>query len=150
LGFDLLTVIGTLVYFTASCLVAFFVPQDAEVIRNGAAFLRIMCLSWGFMGLQLSLTGVLRASGNMVTAMVLTLVAQWVLQFPLAYMLSHHTGLGPTGIWWAFPVSYVLIALVTLAVYAKGDWKKKKLTDEDSRLTTELAQEITAEEGIRK
>jgi putative MATE family efflux protein len=139
LGLALLTVIGTLVYFTASCLVAFFVPQDAEVIRSGAAFLRIMCLSWGFMGLQLSLTGVLRASGNMVTAMVLTLVAQWVLQFPLAYVLSHHTGLGPTGIWWAFPVSYVLIALVTLAVYAKGDWKKKKLTDEDSRLTAELA-----------
>jgi putative MATE family efflux protein len=150
LGFVILTVIGAVVYFTAPNLVAFFVPEDAEVIRNGAVFLRIMCLSWGFMGLQLSLTGVLRASGNMVTAMVLTLVSQWVLQFPLAYVLSHHANLGPTGIWWAFPVSYILIALVTLAVYAKGDWKKKKLTDEDSRLTTELAQEITAEEGIRK
>ena len=50
-----------------------------------------MALSWGFIGAQFSLTGVLRASGNMVVAMVLTLVGQWVLQFPLAYVLSVHT-----------------------------------------------------------
>ena len=37
-------------------------------------FLRFMSLSWGCIGAQFSLTGVLRASGNMVVAMVLTLV----------------------------------------------------------------------------
>jgi putative MATE family efflux protein len=150
LGFSILTLIGIIVYFTAPQLVRFFVPEDAAVIRGGAVFLRIMCLSWGFIGLQLSLTGVLRASGNMIVAMVLTLVSQWVLQFPLAYVLSRHTDLGQEGIWWAFPVSNMIIALVTLAVFARGDWKKKRLTDEDNRLTTDVAMEITAEEGIRK
>lgn len=150
LGFSILTVMGVIVYFTAPYLVAFFVPEDENVIRGGSVFLRIMCLSWGFMGLQLSLTGVLRASGNMVVAMVLTLVSQWVLQFPLAYVLSHHTDLGQVGLWYAFPVSNIIIALITMAVFAKGDWKKKKLTDDDDRLTIDVAQEITAEEGIRK
>ncbi|MGZ3847790.1 MAG: MATE family efflux transporter [Flavisolibacter sp.] len=150
LGFGILTVIGILVYFTAPWLVAFFVPGDPEVISGGSTFLRIMCLSWGFMGLQLCLTGVLRASGNMIVAMVLTLISQWVLQFPLAYVLSRPAGLGPKGIWWAFPVSYITIALITLAVFAKGDWKKKKLTDEETELTKEVVQEITLEEGIRK
>jgi putative MATE family efflux protein len=150
LGFGILTAIGIVIYFTATPLVSFFVPDDAAVIKGGANFLRIMCLSWGFMGLQLSLTGVLRASGNMVTAMVLTLVSQWVLQFPLAYILSHHGNLGADGIWWAFPVSNIIIALVTLAVFSKGDWKKKRLTDEDSRLTNEVAQEMAVDEGIMK
>lgn len=150
LGFSILTFIGIIVYFTAPYLVAFFVPEDKEVIKGGTVFLRIMCLAWGFMGLQLSLTGVLRASGNMITAMILTLVSQWVLQFPLAYVLSHHTRLLQKGIWWAFPVSYIIIAFITLGVYAKGDWKKKRLTDEEDDLTLEVAKEITAEEGIMR
>jgi Na+-driven multidrug efflux pump len=108
-----------------------------------------MCLSWGFIGLQMSLAGVLRASGNMISAMVLTLVSQWVLQFPLAYILSHKTGLGVDGIWYAFPVTNIIIALITMAVFAKGDWKKKRLTDDDSRMTTEIAQELSVEEAMR-
>jgi hypothetical protein len=35
-------------------------------------------------------------------------------------------------------------------LYSKGDWKKKKLMDEDNRLTTEAAQEMELEEGIIK
>jgi putative MATE family efflux protein len=150
LGFFILTGIGLIVFFTAPRLVAFFVPNDPLVIEGGSRFLKIMCLAWGFMGLQLCLTGVLRASGNMIIAMVLTLISQWVLQFPLAYVLSRHAGLGENGIWWAFPVSYIAISLITLGVYSKGDWKKTRLTDEDSRLTTEVAQEITLEEGVIK
>jgi Na+-driven multidrug efflux pump len=92
---------------------------------------------------------VLRASGNMVMTMVLTLVSQWMLQFPLAYVLSRHAGLGPRGIWWAFPVTYVLITLVTMGVYAKGDWKRKRLTEPEDELTDRVTEEIIAEEGVR-
>jgi putative MATE family efflux protein len=148
-GFCILTLIGIIVFFFAHNLVAFFVPGDQNVINGGSAFLRIMCLAWGFMGLQLCLTGVLRASGNMITAMVLTLVSQWVLQFPIAFVLSRHTSLGEKGIWYAFPASYIIIALITMAVYTKGDWKKKKLTGED-KLTVKVADELTAEEGALK
>jgi Na+-driven multidrug efflux pump len=84
-----------------------------------------------------------------VMTMVLTLVSQWVLQFPLAYVLSMHTGLGANGIWLAFPISYVVIALITLAVYAKGDWKKKRLMEPEERLTEQVSNEILLEEGTR-
>jgi putative MATE family efflux protein len=149
-GFCILTLLGIIVFFSAHRLVAFFVPEDQQVIEGGAVFLRIMCLAWGFMGLQLCLTGVLRASGNMVTAMVLTLISQWVLQFPIAYVLSRHTTLGEKGIWYAFPVSYIIIAFITMGVYARGDWKKKRLTDPEHELTVQVADEVTAEEGVLK
>jgi Na+-driven multidrug efflux pump len=129
--------------------VAFFVPGDPQVIAHGTVFLRTMSLAWGFLGAQFSLTGVLRASGNMVETMVLTLVSQWVLQFPLAYVLSKHTTLGERGIWWAFPVTNVLIVLATLAVYAKGDWKRKRLVDPGSLREGQVTNEIIAEEGVR-
>jgi putative MATE family efflux protein len=149
LGFGILTVMGIVAYAVAPQLVGFFVPGDPAVIAAGTTFLRTVSLAWGFMGAQLCMTGVLRASGNMVMTMVLTLVSQWVLQFPLAYVLSRHTGMGARGLWWAFPISYVLITLVTMGVYAKGDWKRKRLTDPEDELTDRVTEEILAEEGMR-
>jgi Na+-driven multidrug efflux pump len=125
------------------------VPNDTAVIEVGAEFLRIGAPAWGFLGLQFALTGVLRASGNMVMTMVLTMVSQWVLQFPIAYVLSKHTGLGVQGIWWAFPATNVTIALITLCIYAKGDWKKKRLLDEDEVLINKVSDETLGGEGAR-
>jgi putative MATE family efflux protein len=148
LGFSILTGAGVLVFITAPFITGFFVPGDPAVIAGGAVFLRIMAFFWGFLGVQFALTGVLRASGNMVITMMLTLLSQWVLQFPLAYVLSKHTALGIEGIWWAFPITNVVTALVTIAIYAKGDWKKKRLIDSEERLTEQTSEEILAEESF--
>ncbi|HSI00303.1 MAG TPA: MATE family efflux transporter [Reyranella sp.] len=149
LGFASLSAVGLLVFSFPRTIVAFFVPSDPAVIEAGAEFLRIGAPAWGFLGLQFALTGVLRASGNMVVTMVLTLVSQWVVLFPLAYVLSKPAGLGMQGIWWAFPAANVAIALVTLGVYAKGDWKKTRLLDEEEVLTTKVSDEILSGEGAR-
>src|SRR6185503_9060049 len=148
IGFLGLAAFGLLVFMFPRSIVAFFVPNDAAVIAAGAEFLRIGAPAWGFLGLQFALTGVLRASGNMLVTMVLTLVSQWVLQFPLAYVLSKHTALGDRGIWWAIPISYVLIAFVTMSVYAKGDWKKKRLTGPDDSLGDRVTTEVLVDEGV--
>jgi putative MATE family efflux protein len=147
MGFVGLEAFGLLIFLFPRTVVAFFVPDDAAVIAAGAEFLRIGALAWGFLGMQFALTGVLRASGNMVMAMMLTLVSQWVLQFPLAYVLSKHTDLGVHGIWWAFPATNVVIALVTFGVCAKGDWKKKRLLDDEDVLTAKVSDEILSGES---
>ena len=148
IGFWSLSVMGVLVFMFAPALVAFFVPEDEGVIAAGAVFLHTISLAWGFLGVQLALTGVLRASGNMVIAMVLTLVSTWVLQFPIAYVLSKHTALGVNGLWWSMPIAQIVIALITMGVYAKGDWKKKRLVDEQDKLTEKVSEEIIAEEAF--
>ena len=149
LGFGVLEGLGVVALLAAPQFVAFFIPKDPGVIAEGAVVLRIMALSWGFIGVQFCLTGVFRAAGSMVMAMVLTLVSQWVLQFPLAYVLSEHTSLGARGIWWAIPISNLAIALITMAVYARGDWKKKRLIGREEELTQRVSEEIVAEEGVR-
>lgn len=148
LGFSILTGIGLVVFIFAPQLVAFFIPNNPDVTALGSTFLRTIALSWGFMGLQFSLTGVLRASGNMMTTMVLTLVSQWVLQLPLAYVLSKYTTLGIHGVWWSFVVSNVVISLITLAWYSRGDWKDTRLTEEE-QFAEKVSEEIIAEEGVR-
>jgi Na+-driven multidrug efflux pump len=108
-----------------------------------------MALSWGFMGAQFALTGVFRASGNMVISMMVTIVSQWVLQFPLAYVLSKHTTLGAGGLYWSLPITNVLITLVTAGIYLHGGWRKKRLLDEEDELTGKVSEEILIGEGGR-
>ncbi|MCA9356936.1 MATE family efflux transporter [Candidatus Nomurabacteria bacterium] len=148
ISFSLLSGIGVLVFMFAQQLVGFFVPGDLGVIELGTVYVRTMALTFGFMGIQMSINGVFRASGNMVTAMTLTLISQWLLQFPLAFVLSKYTSLGVNGLWWAFPVSNVVMALVVIGWYMKGDWKKTKLTKEE-KLQERVTEEVLIEEGVR-
>lgn len=148
IGFIVLTFFGGLTFLFARQLVMFFVPNDQPVIEAGTTFLRIMALSWGFIGLQMSLTGVFRAAGDMMTAMILALVSQWVLQFPLAYVLSKHTSLGIDGLWWSFTASNIITGIITIILYSRGKWKQSKLTT-DERFAEKVSEEIITEEGVR-
>ncbi len=148
LGFGILTLVGLLAFAFAPAIVAFFVPSDADVIAEGARFIRIMCLAWGGMGIQLCVVATFRASANMLMAMVIALVSQFMIQFPLAYVLSKHTTLHADGLWWSFPVTNILVALVSLGWFARGSWKTTRLTEED-RETAKVTDETIIEEGLR-
>lgn len=148
LGFSVLTVIGVLAWLSAPWLVRFFIPDDAAVIAEGAHFIRIMCLAWGGIGVQLCIVSAFRASGNMLIAMTIAMVSQWMIQFPLAYVLSKHTTLQGDGLWWSFPVTNVAVALVSVCWFARGSWKSGRLTDDDKQIA-EIAQEAIVEERIR-
>jgi putative MATE family efflux protein len=147
-SFVILSIVGLVAYVLAPALVAFFVPRSPEVITEGAQFIRIMCLAWGGIGVQLCVVSAFRASGNMLAAMVIALVSQFVLQFPLAYVLSKHTSLQASGLWWSFPITTIIVAAVSLCWFAQGGWKATVLTEE-SRQIARVAEETIAEEGIR-
>jgi putative MATE family efflux protein len=149
LGFAVLTGFGIVVFLLARPLVAFFVPGDPEVIGEGAHLLRIACWSWGFYGAQFALNGVFRAAGSMMASMMLTVVSQWGLQFPIAYALSRHTSLGLDGIYWSLPISTVLTFAITAIVFARGSWRRKKLLSEEERLTNRVTDEILSDEAPR-
>jgi len=145
-GFVLLTLVGIIAYIFAPAFVAFFVPHVPEVITQGAQFIRIMCLAWGGIGVQLCIVSAFRASGNMLVAMVIALVSQWMIQFPMAYVLSKHTPLESAGLWWSFPVTNVIVSLVSIGWFARGDWKKTRLTQEAQQIA-KVTEET--EDGIR-
>jgi Na+-driven multidrug efflux pump len=80
--------------------------------------------------------------------MVIAIVSQFMFQFPLAYVLSKHTGLQAEGLWWSFPAANIASALVSACWFAQGGWKKTRLTEEDIQ-TAKVTEETVAEEGIR-
>lgn len=149
-SFAMLTVFGVFAYLLAPNVVRFFIPDNPLVVEQGAEFLKVMCLSWGFIGVQLSIMSAFRASGNMTNSMILSLLTQWVFQFPLAYILSKHTYLAEKGIWWSFAVTNILVALVAVAWYARGSWKKTRIIEQDDIETLATSEEALIEVGERR
>ncbi len=145
LSFSLLSGLGIIAFVFAPEIAGFFVPEDKRVIHEAAVFIRTVSWSFGFIGLQFAFMGVLRASGNLMTAMIISLVSQWCLQFPIAFVLSHRTPMGAHGIWWAFPISNVAIAVIAGIVFSRGGWKRRQLIEprtEEEAEQQEIADQV--------
>lgn len=147
ISFAFLTVLGLLFFIFAEPITAVFIPNDPEVIKSGALFVKIMALSFGFIGIQFTYNGTFTGAGNTGVTMVISIISFWVLQFPLAYILSKHTSLAEIGIWISLPIANVLTAAISAVWYKKGDWKKKKIIEDHEKLESEVVKESMIEEG---
>ncbi len=147
IGFIFLTIIGIIVFIFARQISVIFIPGEVETIQSSVLFIRIMSLTFGFIGIQMSLNGLFRGSGNTITSMLLSIFSLWALRFPIAYFFSAHTSLAEFGIWIAFPTANIIAVIVTIIWFLRGTWKKKKITEE-MKLTTETTKETLTESGI--
>lgn len=146
-GFVVLTSLGMLLFAFARPLTVFFIPEGGESIDMAVQFLRIISPSFGFISIQMVVNGTFRGAGLTTAAMMMAIISQWILQFPLAYILSMHSSLGIQGIWWSFPITNVLAALVGLVWFYKGDWKRKNLL-EDITIKKSIRDSVVTEEGV--
>jgi putative MATE family efflux protein len=129
-AFIILTLAGVLAFFGAAAIARFFIPHGGPATVQSAFFIRVIALSFGFIGVQQVLTGSLRGAGDTVAPMVLAMISLWMLRFPLAYILSAHTTLHVRGIWYAFPVSTVASAAMAGYWFLWGGWRDKRLLEE--------------------
>jgi len=128
LSFVTLTILGILLFIFAKEISVLFIPGEEAVTNISAMFIRVMALSFGFVGAQIVLDGVLIGAGSTFTAMVLTIISLWLLRVPLAYFLSTYTKLNENGIWWAFPIANIIALFLTYMWYRTGRWKQKEIT----------------------
>lgn len=93
LSFSILSVLGILTYIFAPEIISLFIKDDFKALQIAVDLTRINAFFYGFLGIQFVLTGVFRAAGNSALAMNLGLVSMFVIQFPVAFLLSQ-TDLG--------------------------------------------------------
>ena len=128
LGFVVLTFIGVLMFIFAKPIIGIFIHDNIEVINEGSLYLRVMALFFGLMGINMSLLGTLRGSGNVGTTLKITgttILVQILSAFILAKYVLHNE----MGVYVSMPISSAVGAGLALIVFYRGKWKDKKLIE---------------------
>jgi putative MATE family efflux protein len=119
-----LGVVGVAFVALAGPIVRLF-STDPEVVRVGATALRVVALGFPLYAFGMVLTQAFNGAGDTWTPTWINLAVFWVFEIPLAYVLAHTMGFGPTGAFWAITIAFSSLAVVSGVIFRRGKWKAK-------------------------
>ena len=117
-----LALIGLAFVLFARQIVAGF-TGDPEVARYGVMALRTVAYGFVFYAYGMVIGNSFNGAGDTRTPTWINLFVFWILEIPLAWLLSHQTGLGASGVFIAMTVAFSTLAVVSAVVFRKGRWK---------------------------
>lgn len=121
-----MTVTAALLMSLAPHLIRLF-NTEPGVVRTGADYLRIVSPSYVFAALGIVLGRALNGAGDSLSPMVITVVALWGLQVPLAVLLSRVATPATHGIWWAIAIAITVQGLLAAAWFERGRWVRQRV-----------------------
>ena len=127
IAFGVLSFIGMIAFVGAETIAHFFVPEEKELIIESALFIRIMALSFGFIGGQMVINGTFKAAGMTGMSMFFALFQTFVL-FVTGYLLSTIFQFGMLGIWIAHPISNIAAFALAFSFYRQKQWLQNTFT----------------------
>jgi putative MATE family efflux protein len=98
-----------------------FLPAGSEALHITSHMNRVVTWSFMFFGVSMTLFGVVRATGAVMAPLWALVISLLVVRFPLAeiFLDRFHAD----AIWWSFPVSSVVAALLAILYYQYGGWR---------------------------
>ncbi len=100
---------------------------NPDLVALASAFLRIAVAGLSVMGLLGVFMNCISSAGDTLPPMLVSLLGDWVVQIPLAFLLPRVTGLGVYGVRWAIVAPMVLGAVIFTIYFRLGRWKRKKV-----------------------
>jgi putative MATE family efflux protein len=118
--------IGAVFLIFAPIIVRIF-TSDAAVGTVGVQCLRIVSAGFLFYGYGMVLTAAFNGAGDTRTPTLINLVSLWILELPLAWLLAHSAGLGPSGSFIAMSIGFTTLAFLSAWIFSKGRWKTRQV-----------------------
>ena len=100
---------------------------EPDLVKTGMVFLRIAVVGYLFMCIVSILQNSIAGAGDTMTPMLMYMGMLWIVQIPLAFLLSRYTDLGVYGVRWAIVISFTIGAIAYLAYFQAGRWKHKNV-----------------------
>jgi Na+-driven multidrug efflux pump len=102
-------------------LFALFLPEGSAARLIASHLNRVVTGSFVFFGVAVALFGVVRATGAVIAPLVILTITLLAVRFPVAeFFLGSY---GVDAVWWSFPVSSGLSALLAVLYYRYGGWR---------------------------
>ena len=98
--------------------------HDGQTLELARVPLRVLAATMSIDTLGMVLMNSLLGAGDNIRVMVVTLVTQWVLFLPIAFVMGPVLGFGMTGVWLAHIGYRVIQALVFTVIWRAGSWTR--------------------------
>ena len=96
---------------------------DPEVLRLGTNCLRIIAIGFPLYAIGMVIVQAMNGAGDTETPMTLNLIAFWLVQIPLAFLLATRMPLEANGVFIAEVVAESLLTVMSIIVFRRGGWK---------------------------
>ena len=92
-------------------------------------WITLLWVSAGYMlyGYGAVISQAFSGAGDTLTPTYINAASMWLCQIPLAYVLAVALGYGPRGVFLALLISESVLAIVTIGVFRRGQWKTKQI-----------------------
>lgn len=97
--------------------------ENTIVVENGALCLQVIAAGYIAYAYGMVVIQSFNGSGDTKTPTVINFVCFWLFQLPFAYLMAIVLDWGPSGVFWAITLAEVLIAIIGVIWFRKGNWK---------------------------
>lgn len=116
-----------------------------DIIKVCTIALRISCIGFVFMGISVIIQGILQSIRFAIRPLIISMLRLVIFVFPIAYLFTKSNNVTEI-VWWTFPISEVLTAIISLIILKDSYDKKIKIIKNDN-IKNNLIISISREHG---
>jgi putative MATE family efflux protein len=127
-GYNLvyLGLVALALIFAPRFIVSFF-STDPVVSGFAADCLRIIGYGNLTYALGMVMIQAFNGAGDTITPTVINVISFWLCELPLGWFLANRTPLRVNGVFASIPIANTVMTAISLAVFARGAWKRRRI-----------------------
>ncbi len=114
----------SLIYLLFATSIIGWFSDTPTVVANGSLCLRIIAVGYIFYAYGMVVTQAFNGAGDTKTPTKINFIAFWLFQLPFAYIAAITLEMGALGVFIAITAAEVLLAVIAVVWFRKGNWKK--------------------------
>ncbi|MCF8001861.1 MAG: MATE family efflux transporter [Halanaerobiales bacterium] len=119
--FITMSVLGIILFIEPEFVIRIF-NGAPEVVKFGTSYLRIVALTFGFLGALHVSNGVFKGAGKTVPPMIISSSSLWLFRLGLAYLFINILSFSQMGLWWAVALSHIGGSILGLIWLKLSNW----------------------------
>ncbi len=119
-------VCGVLLFFFGDTILA-LLSDDIKIVEHGFTVLQILAFGFIFFGLGGVFMQAINGAGDTYTPTVVNFIVFWMIEIPLAYVLSFKLGFNERGAYITIVLMDSLLAVIAFVLFKRGKWMSRKV-----------------------
>jgi putative MATE family efflux protein len=129
------------IFVFAPTIASFMLGDKADIVREAALMLRLLCVTEVFFAYAMILIGAMQGAGDTVRPLWISVFSLWALRVPLALVMALETGthlgggivlpvgfgMGAAGAWAAMAITQGVQGILAIVAWRQGAWKMKEV-----------------------